>query len=282
MKLLVTGCSSYIGSYVVKNLLKSGHSVVGISRKDPNIKHDDFIWIEHDLTKESDDLDIKSADIMIHFAAQAWPGKPAMEYVQSNVVLTRNVVNLATRLMPKLIMYSSSINVYGQVKDRELTEKTVILNPCVYGLTKYLGEQLIMESGIPYFIMRLPGVIGIGSHGWINNVFHKLSRNDKLTVKDNPYNNLIHVKDIFDLINQYLEKEINSNFIGNICCDGISNSLHVVYRMKDFLKSKSIIKHENNENYFTISNQKLKKIYTPMSVLESIELYLNEMKESSC
>ena len=51
MKFLVTGCSSYVGKYIIRDLLKKNHKVVGISRTSPGIHHKNFFFKKHDLLK---------------------------------------------------------------------------------------------------------------------------------------------------------------------------------------------------------------------------------------
>lgn len=146
MIFLVTGCSSYIARYVIKKLLANGDKVLGISRTNPNIVHHNFTWFAHDLSKSPYKLDAASADIIIHMAAQSLLNKSATEYLHSNILLTYHVSKMAAELKPKATIYTSSMKVYGDIREKIATEDIDIINPELYGQTKYFGEKILQET----------------------------------------------------------------------------------------------------------------------------------------
>ena len=48
---IITGVSSGIGQEVAQRLLEIGWKVYGLSRRDPGIQNDAFVWIECDLAQ---------------------------------------------------------------------------------------------------------------------------------------------------------------------------------------------------------------------------------------
>ena len=44
--ILITGSSGYLGSYLVNNLIKEGHNIIGIDIKKPKIKNRNFNFIK--------------------------------------------------------------------------------------------------------------------------------------------------------------------------------------------------------------------------------------------
>lgn len=60
---IITGVSSGIGQEVAKRLLAMGWKVYGLSRRDPSIQNDAFVWIECDLAQA--DAIYKSLQLVI-------------------------------------------------------------------------------------------------------------------------------------------------------------------------------------------------------------------------
>ena len=278
MIFLITGCSSYIARYVAKKLLSDGDRIFGVSRTDPDIEHENFSWISHDLSKGSCELDTSSVDMIIHMAAQSLLNKSAEEYLNSNILITNHVGNMAKKLQPRAIIYTSSMKVYGDIRAKEATENIDIINPELYGLTKYFGEKILQEVK-PTISLRMPGVIGVGSHGWIDGVYKKLRKNESLSIFNSPYNHVIHVLDIYGIIRQICDIEYFKTDSFNVCAGGLSTSLEVVELIKGGLSSESVIDVKEQDSGVThvLSNKKLLNLYKPMNVKDTIGLYVKEM-----
>ena len=275
MRVLVTGASSYIAQYIINKLLSDGVIVVAISRRNIDINHKNYIHKSLDL--RFDEIPIDDYDFIIHMAAQSRLDKSALEYYESNILITKRVSEFAIKVKPKAIIYTSSIKVYGEILDKVVDENTSIRNPDLYGLTKYFGEKLLSEAA-PTINLRLPGVITKGSHGWINSIFEKLLINKDITIFNSPYNHVVHSYDIYKIISILLNyKNIKSDSY-NVCASGISSSKEVVYLMKKLLNSKSKVSLEDSDGInHTISNEKLRSIYTPMDVEDSMKMFLEDM-----
>ena len=278
MIFLVTGCSSYIAKYVIKKLLADGYKVFGISRTNPNIAHHNFHWLAHDLSKNPYVLGPASVDIIIHMAAQSLLNKSATEYLHSNILLTYHVSKMAAELKPRAVIYTSSMKVYGDIREKIATEDIDRINPELYGQTKYFGEKLLQET-IPTISLRMPSVIAFGSHGWVDSIYHKLKKNESLVIYNAPYNHVVHAYDIYGIIRQICSIEYYKNDIFNVCANGVATSLEIVEFIKDAVSSRSPIELRDNKNTIThiISNKRLLNIYNPMDIKDSLRLYAKEM-----
>jgi len=278
MIFLVTGCSSYIAKYVIKKLLADGYKVFGISRTNPNIAHHNFHWLAHDLSKNPYVLGPASVDIIIHMAAQSLLNKSATEYLHSNILLTYHVSKMAAELKPRAVIYTSSMKVYGDIREKIATEDIDRINPELYGQTKYFGEKLLQET-IPTISLRMPSVIAFGSHGWVDSIYHKLKKNESLVIYNAPYNHVVHAYDIYGIIRQICSIEYYKNDIFNVCANGVATSLEIVEFIKDAVSSRSPIELRDNKNTIThiISNKRLLNIYNPMDIKDSLRLYVKEM-----
>lgn len=280
MTFLVTGCSSYIARYVIKKLLADGDKVFGISRTNPNIVHCNFYWLAYDLSKSPYKLDIASVDIIIHMAAQSLLNKSAVEYLHSNILLTYHVSKMAAELKPKAVIYTSSMKVYGEIREKVATEDIDRINPELYGQTKYFGEKLLQET-VSTISLRMPGVIAVGSHGWIDSIYHKLRKNESLVIYNAPYNHVVHASDIYGIIRQICSIEYYKNDAFNVCANGVATSLEIVEFIRDAISSGSPVelKYSGNAVSHLISNKKLLNIYNPMDIKDSLKLYVKEMLE---
>jgi len=281
MIFLVTGCSSYIARYVIKKLLADGDKVLGISRTNPTIVHHNFQWLAHDLSKCPYKLDAVPVDVIVHMAAQSLLNKSAAEYLHSNILLTYHVSKMAAELQPKAVIYTSSMKVYGEIREKVATENADIINPELYGQTKYFGEKILQET-IPTISLRMPGVIAVGSHGWVNSIYHKLKRNESLVIYNAPYNHVVHAYDIYGIIKQICRMEYYKNDAFNVCANGVATSLEIVELIKNAISSRSPIEVKDHRNAVShlISNKKLLTIYKPMDIKDSLKLYVKEMLAS--
>jgi len=141
MKVLVTGGAGFIGSNLVKSLLKVGHQVVVIDNfndyydpkiKENNIKqfikHGNFKLYRPDILNQMRLAEIfkkEEIDKVIHLAAMAGVrnsiDKPNL-YVDVDVKGTINLLDLAVKYNIKQFVFASSSSVYGERKDLPFSE----------------------------------------------------------------------------------------------------------------------------------------------------------------
>ena len=151
MKILVTGVAGFIGFHVAKNLLESGHTIVGLDNindyYDVNLKYarinelgiaqknaelfdtmvtsktySNFKFIRSDIA-DGDKLSILFADerfdVVCNLAAQAgvrYSLENPKAYVESNIVGFVNILECCRHNGVKHLVYASSSSVYGMNK----------------------------------------------------------------------------------------------------------------------------------------------------------------------
>jgi len=174
MRYVVTGGAGFVGSNLVKLLVKEGHSVVVVDNLHTGKKEN----LESIYKKiEFENVDIrnyellkkitKNIDGVFHQAAltvvQDSFDKPE-EYYDVNVVGTENIFNLAHENNFKVV-YASSSSVYGHknnipIKENESREP---INP--YGKTK-LDDEILVEKyskmGVKIIGLRYFNIFGKG------------------------------------------------------------------------------------------------------------------------
>ena len=194
MRVLVTGASGFIGANVMKHLRERGYDICGCGRR--QVKQNDNNYILCNLTKENPDF---PADIIIHAAAVSpSPGVRFNDYFENNVLAVRNVLQYAKACGTKMLIYLAAVSSYGKV-DGVLREDSPHNDMDEYGLTKYMGEQLVRNSGIPHYILVLPGVVGKGCRdNWIMNIARQICNNRDVTYfnGDGVFNNILDITDL--------------------------------------------------------------------------------------
>lgn len=275
MKFLVTGCSSYVGKYIIRDLLKKNHKVVGISRTSPGIHHKNFFFKKHDLLKPKLNLK-KKFDVVIHAAGSAWMGLDSINYIKSNIITSLNLYNFLKKIKLKAFFYISSRDVYGDVRSKILSEDSDKINPIVYGQTKYISEK-IFEGLDNTIILRCPSILGIGTHGWIDGIVQKLKKNKVIFFKNTKFNNFIHASELPNIILKILKKKIKNNYY-LLGCSNIVFSRKIVSFLKKKLSSSSkIYEIKGAGSFYTISVEKISKIHKTMTVEKTLNFYAEEL-----
>jgi len=203
MKILVTGATGFIGRRIVKYFLRKGHLVTGSGRSTDDLIHENYNFLQTDLTNKNDSKKIvKGMDIIIHCAgkAGAWGSKDS--YIQANIIGTRNLIELCTS--NQRVINISSPSIYFQFKDQFLLTEDQ-LPPTfsnAYAETKYKAEKIVEEANkmgrVQTLSLRPRGVIGAGDRNWLPRII-KLREQDKL-IQPGDGNNVVDFTSIDNLI----------------------------------------------------------------------------------
>ncbi len=194
MNCIVTGAAGFIGSHLCDLLLDQGHRVVAIddfsTGREANLKQA-FASTRFTLVKKSilevdlEDLPSREINWVFHLAGRA-DLVPSIQnpedYFKVNVEGTFRVLELARLVGAQQFLYAASSTCYG-IADVVPTPES---HPCSprhpYGLTKYLGEQLVMHWSQVYKLkaisLRMFNVYGprsrtTGAYGAVFGVFLK-------------------------------------------------------------------------------------------------------------
>ncbi len=170
MKILVSGAFGNVGESTVDSLLNTDHEITCFDKRTFDTvktarrfkKKVSIIWGDIRNKKKVNHA-VEGQDLVMHIAAVIPPkaNKNHRYTEQVNFGGTVNIVNamLNQPQKPKLI-YTSSVAVYGDVRDKEtpfVTEETPF-NPSpgdFYAVTKINSEKYITKSGLEYSIFRL-------------------------------------------------------------------------------------------------------------------------------
>ena len=149
-KIVVTGGSGKLGTWVVKDLLAHGYHVVNVDAKAPMESLCDFIYTDMGNLGEVYGA-LREADGVIHLAAipvaYLYPNEVTF---QNNVMATYHVLEAAAGLGIKKVVIASSETAYGIGFAKELhapqyvplDEEHPLLPEDAYGLSKVVSEQI--------------------------------------------------------------------------------------------------------------------------------------------
>ena len=173
-KALILGGCGFLGSHVAEGLLESGYTVRifdKVKGDTKNINHiiDDLQMMEGDFTNETDVARaIKGIDYIFHFIGTTLPKTSTENPVydlESNVISTLKLLNLAAQEKIKKIIFSSSGGaVYGVPQVVPISEDHPTNPTSAYGISKLMIEKYLalyhLIKGLDYVIFRIANLYG--------------------------------------------------------------------------------------------------------------------------
>ena len=173
MKILITGASGFIGSFIVEEALKQGFETWAAIRKSSSkeyLQDERIHFIELNLSSKAqliEQLQPHQFDYVVH-AAGVTKCLNKADFRRINTEGTRNLVDALLDLqMPlKRFVFLSSLSVFGAIKEQlpydEIREDDTPKPNTEYGRSKLEAEKYIDSIGsrLPYIILRPTGVYG--------------------------------------------------------------------------------------------------------------------------
>jgi UDP-glucose 4-epimerase len=149
--ILITGGAGYIGSHVVKELLRQGyHPIVYDNLQAGHRKAvKEALLIEGDLAdqrKLKETLHSYPIDAVMHFAADSLVGesvKNPLKYFKNNVKNSLQLLEILDEFGVKKFVFSSSAAVYGESESIPITEEHACIPTNPYGETKWVFEKVL-------------------------------------------------------------------------------------------------------------------------------------------
>lgn len=171
-RILITGASGFIGSFIVEEALKRGFETWAAVRKSSSkafLQDERIHFIELNLSSEEQlkqQLKDVEFDYVVH-AAGVTKCLHKEDFFRINTEGTKNLVRALLDLhMPlKRFVYISSLSIMGAIREeqpyREIRERDEAKPNTAYGKSKLDAEKwLDTQTGLPYVILRPTGVYG--------------------------------------------------------------------------------------------------------------------------
>ena len=308
-KILITGGSGYIGSFISNHLYNSKlYNIDIIDLKKP-IFNNFNKFIKLDLSKKIKLKKKNNYHLIIHLASNTLPRESitnVSKYIFDNLMMTINILN--NFKFNKFIFFSTA-NLYKP--NLKINEESVIEPQSPYGESKLVIENYLKwvsnNNNSNYCIFRLFNAVGGDPYNkfFIGNkikmklliptIFQKHHNNEIFKIFGNDYNtddgtcvrDLIHVYDIANAIIKYDKLGKANKFeIFNIGSGNKTSVLEIVNFIKEKyipkLKFKYAAKQYGDPSKITCNPNKAKKVLNwkpEYSSLKSIvESYINSFK----
>jgi UDP-glucuronate 4-epimerase len=289
MKIIVTGCSGFIGSHLCEKLLKMDYNIIGIDnnnnyysieqkKKNLNIlkKYNNFIFLEEDILNTKAIIEYKP-DKIIHLAAMAgvrYSIENPLIYCKNNIEAMINLLDQNKELKIPFI-YASSSSVYGNNKEipfKESHELKNIVSPyaasklsCEIYAQLYNNLYKIPTIGLRFFTVYGPrGRPDMAPYKFLKNIYNQtqfIKYGNGESFRDYTY-----IDDIVDGILSSMNLKHNSNHIFNL-----GNNTKIT--LNEFIHTCEIV--TNKKANFIIKDMPKGDVIGTYANLEKSNKYLN-------
>jgi len=287
LNIWITGCSGFLGTRLAKHFTEQ-HHVTGLSRRDcaAAIRSVSVDLAKRDSPRVIEKLSAESGapDVVIH-AASKQPGLGDLaDYVDANVHSTSNLIEGLSQRPPRLIIYTSTLSVYGRPSVIPVDEGSPAGGTLSYGATKRWGEQLLetFQRYSRIVVLRMPSLYGAGqADSFIDGLARTAQRNKALELfsRGELVRDALNVSDVVRAIDNCIARPPDNAFSTlNLGCGQRIKTSEWARALVDALDSKSDIIPVDREAsqfdlYADISAARQQIAFAPMPLPESMKLY---------
>lgn len=287
MKILITGCSGFIGSHLLNYLSSNKYQVFCISRTPLCRNTTKASHFQQDISKKVNLKKIfPNIDCIIHLAAIMDRTVRNLEMFKINTLSTLYLLEYGKEIGIKKFIFASSGAVYGYCTTT--LSETSSINPVdFYGLSKYQSE-LFVNYYSKYFstvIFRLFFPYGPGQvKGIIPQLTEKIKNKIPIIIYNEncPKINPIYITDVIRVIEKSLSLEGN-NYILNICGDEIFSIKKLSLLIGKYLGIKPVFTYIDDKKIKNLIGdntlmKKVLKINPEVPFEEGIKKYLETVE----
>ena len=163
MRTAVTGATGFVGRHLLRALRRRGWGATCLVRRreaEAELRADGWDVVAGNLDDEGALRDLVArTDIVFHVAGLT--AGNTRELTRVNVEGSERIARAAHRAAAARIVYVSSLAASGPSRPGQPLDEADRPAPVsAYGKSKAHGEQMVMESGVPFTIVRPPAVYG--------------------------------------------------------------------------------------------------------------------------
>lgn len=220
MKILITGATGLLGSYLVKRFAQEG-SIFGLKRKNSSDKllGDDAAtvkWIEGDILDPiSLETALEGIDMVIHSAGLvSFDPKDEDKLMDVNVTGTSNIVNAMLEKGVKKLIHVSSVSALGRTVDTinydENSKWTVSKYNTPYAISKYRAELEVWrgaQEGLQALVIMPSVILGkIADERSSTQIYHYVLEENKYYPQGTV--NYIDIRDAVEITFQLYQRNL--------------------------------------------------------------------------
>lgn len=286
---LVTGGAGFIGSHLIRRLLKEGHKVTTIDNLTTGFKKNipkgaNFIKGDCGTSKVYKKLKKIKFDAIFHIAGQS-SGEISFDNpvydIRTNTISTILLLKHALKIKCKRFIFASTMSVYGIKSNKPTKEFEETLPESFYGISKLASEnylRIFEKYGIKHTSLRLFNVYGPGQNmsnlrqGMISIFMSQMLNQGKIRVKGSSarYRDFIYIDDVIEYFIRCLN---NKKSIGKIVNVGTGKKTFVKQIIK---KLTSLNKNRVPVNYSGSTEGDINGIYADTKILKKILGKINQ------
>lgn len=203
MVIVILGAKGLVGSAIKEKLESLGYVVYGFGKEEVDIRN---------LQAIINIIENLKPNFIINAAAYLNVDKCELNYHESYLTNVKGVANIikairTTRIESILVHFSSDF-VFDGKKGNYTEDDTP--NPInVYGMHKFMADELILNSDIPHYIFRIAGVIGWhpSKNNFLKAILKKAAREKKVEVVKDIYTSCSTPEFISDILIEFLNKK---------------------------------------------------------------------------
>jgi nucleoside-diphosphate-sugar epimerase len=235
----VTGANGFVGSYLVKQLLREGKQVTAIKRT--NSKMDLLAGFEDQINWKIADVNdipsleeaMKGCTHVFHVAAKiSYLSEDAAAMMKVNVEGTANLLAVAKAMQITKFLHVSSVAAMPALEKGQLINEESAWQlapyPSTYGLSKYLGEMEVLRAeaeGMCCVILSPSNVMGAGHWKDGTGMFFE-SVHKGLSFYTQGSGGFVDVRDVADCCIKLMDSTLNT---GKYLCTGENQSYREVF-----------------------------------------------------
>lgn len=160
MRLYITGANSYLGGHLIPLLEEKGHEVIGLD------SHAGIVHISKSISAH--DISIEKCHTVIPLGWYSVVGDKHPELQEESLKRVKGLIEYLDddSLRHIRVVFPSTAAVYGNHKNEEVKESSVLLGSCEYSRAKLKAEKCIQRrlEG-RHIIFRFGSLMGLGYPG---------------------------------------------------------------------------------------------------------------------
>ena len=289
MNIWITGCNGSLGTSLARHLVANQHDVTALSREDcaaasQSVKIDLMAQDSPRLIEK-----LTAPEVVVHaYSKEAGPGE-LLDFVNANDHATSNLIEGLTQQPPRLIIYTSTLSVYGRPSVIPVDEASPAGGSLPYGATKRWAEQLLetFQRYSRIVVLRLPSLYGADQQESLIESLASTAQRDEpieLLARGELVRDTLHISDVLRAVDNCIAQPPAESFtILNLGCGKRITTMEYARALVEALGSKSDITPIDRvtsdfDFYADISAARQQIAFAPMSLAESMKAYADELR----